>query len=643
MNVFGLLGLLSGGLQLVVPTYGLRLVRRFGAQSVGWFLVIAFSSLALLHVFASGRSGSPNGFGFGLSAEAVCAIASLLLLVGMGHLETVFSEREQGHSKEESICGQWASRVKAETADLVRRNHELAEGKTRCEQQLKVLEASEKRYRLLFDEHPQPMWVFDLRNHRVLLANAAALRQYGFTSVEFTALSARDLLSSESTTDRFHAYVAQRCSGTEPPVRWQHRRKDQQLIDVEMSGCDLRYDNTPARLVLAADLSSRRQRETEARNAVRCEVIGQVAGGFAHHFNNLLAVIEGNASVLSDEQTDPKSAGCLKNISAAVNRAAGLTRQLILAGGRRPVHVAAANLNALLRNSNHLLRRIVGNQVAIQNLYDVDLPLVLVDAQLMEQVVVNLVLNARDAMPSGGTITISTSTVLRKDAPLSHDGQVRTGEFVRLIVRDTGCGMTPEVRARLFEPFFTTKEINRASGLGLASVYGALKEQSGWLEFTSEPGKGTECRVFLPCAPASATLPRGEPQSAAVRGTILLVEPDDRTRNLARCTLNWNGYRVIETDGSAMALLLSESQAASIDLLFVDNSCSDGLTAGELANRLRESRPKLKVLLTSASESGDDAEEGDHNATPNCVSKPYRPEQLLEAVQIVLTGDTGHA
>jgi len=635
MSGFGAVGIISGGLQLIVPSYGLRLVRRFGAQSVGWFLVIAFSSLALLHLFTSGKTN--GALGTGLSAEAVCAIGALLLLVGMGHLETMFSERAQGQSKEQSLCGKWESRVKAETADLVRHNRELAADKGRCEERLKALENSETRYRLLFEENPQPMWIFDLRTHRILLTNAAALRLYGFKRDEFIALNAHDLLS-ESAVPRFQSFAAKPCSGVETPLRWQHRRKDNCQIDVEMIGFDLKYDNVPARLVLISELSARRQRETESRNALRLDVVGQVAGGFAHHFNNLLAIIDGSASLLIENQTDAKSAGHLKNISAAVNRAAALTRQLVSVGGHRPLHIVATDLNALLRSANHLLRRLIDDRIAFQHLYGAGLPLVLADIQLIEQIVVNLVLNARDAMSKGGTITISTSTVVRKDAPLTNDGQIRTGEFVRLAVRDTGCGMTPEVQARLFEPFFTTKDVGRGTGLGLASVYGALRQQSGWLEFTSEPGKGSEFRIFLPCAPASAVVARPEFQPVAMLGTILLVEPDDRSRGMARCILNWSGYRVIAADGSALALMLWDNQAANIDLLLVDSSLSDGMSGSELAQRLLQAKSKLKVVFASAADSNEGGDQSGKKGSLQCVAKPYRAEVLLQTVQASLTG-----
>lgn len=623
---------MSGGLQLVVPSYGLRLVRRFGAESVGWFLVVAFSSLGLLHLFGTGRPASVAGVA--LATEAIYAVGALLLLVGMGHLEALCSERLAGSSKERDLCGKWTSRIQSETSELIRKNQELLEQQALCEQRLLALEDSATRYHSLFDNNPQAMWVFDLRTRRILAANKAAARLYGLAREDLLACSAGDLMA-ESATERFSQYVATRCTGSETPICLVQKPKGRAPMETEMLGLDLRYDGAPARLVLVTDLAQRHQHDAELRNSVRFEVVSRVAGGFAHHFNNLLAIIEGRAALLQDEKTDAKSAQHLQHISTAVSRAATLTRQLLTVAGQRESHVAPMELNGLLMGMNQLIRRLVGNGVVLQTGYDSALPLVVADAYLVEQVLVNLVLNARDAMPNGGTISIQTSTIRRETAPVGNEPTPSTGEFVRLTVRDTGCGMTPEVQARLFEPFFTTKEVGQGTGLGLASVYGALKQQSGWIEFSSEPGKGTEARVFLPCAPVSEKIVRTKSYEVS-RGTVLLVEADDRTRSMARCVLNWNGYRVIEADGSATALMLWETQLSNIDLLLVDASLDDGLSGQELARRLSRAKPSLKVVFGSAPVAAGSGEGLEPNERVTMVARPYTPELLLQAVRSCL-------
>jgi CheY-like chemotaxis protein len=205
-------------------------------------------------------------------------------------------------------------------------------------------------------------------------------------------------------------------------------------------------------------------------------------------------------------------------------------------------------------------------------------------------------------------------------------------------VRDTGCGIPPDVQAHLYEPFFTTKGIGKATGLGLASVYGAVQKQSGWIEFTSQAGVGTEFRVFLPCAPASAVLRQtGSPTAKLpAKATILLVEPEDRARGLARCVLNLQGYRVIEADCSSTALLLWEGQAAGVDLLLTNATLPDGLSGGDLATQLRQTKPNLKVLYSSDGNSNGDEPKSALPEGLQIVSKPYRPDRLLQEVQNVL-------
>jgi len=222
----------------------------------------------------------------------------------------------------------------------------------------------------------------------------------------------------------------------------------------------------------------------------------------------------------------------LTQISTAVTRAATLTRQLLAAGSRRLVQLEPQDLNTLIRKQSQTLRRLVGEGIVLENTWGSYVAPVLADPYLLEYILLNLVLNARDAMPAGGAITISTATVRLDDTQVPGIPGARAGNFVRLAVRDTGCGMTPEVQAQLFEPFFTTKDIGKATGLGLAGVYGAVRQQSGWIEFTTDVGAGTEFRVFLPSAQAAEALARMEAKAAtrAIKGTVMLL---DRTSGRA--------------------------------------------------------------------------------------------------------------
>src|SRR6266496_892988 len=638
--MIGEIALIGGALELTVPSYALRLVRRFGAQHVGWFVVIAFASLAMLHLVGP-LELMWAGPAWRAVPDVIYGIASVLLLIGMGHLDTLFSERERARGNEARLQSRWQSQVNA--TELLRANQELLAQIAQLEQNEKALKESAAQYRFMFTENPQPMWIIDLRSSRFLAANRAALRQYGFTAEEFTRLTVRNLLPDTSVST-FLQYVAKPSSGLGLPEHWQHYRKDGSPMDVAITTVDVKYAGGPAKLVLAEDVGQRHRRELASRQARRMEVIGRVAGGVAHHFNNILTIIQGHACVLLNKPQDPKTAEQLNQISTAVTRAAGLTQQLLAAGSRRALHLEPQDLNVLIRKQIQTLRRLVGDGIVLENDWGSYVAPVLADRYLLEYILVNLVLNARDAMPAGGTITISTATVRLDDTQVPGNPEARAGEFVRLAVRDTGCGMTPEVQAQLFEPFFTTKDIGKATGLGLAGVYGAVRQQSGWIEFNTDVGAGTEFRVFLPSAPTAEVLARMEAKAAtrAIKGTIMLLEPDDRARGMARCVLNWNDYRVIEADCSAAASLLWNSQASNIDLLLTDLNLPDGLSGRDLADQFQKAKPSLKVIYSSVSSPGEETQKPALPEGLKFLPKPFTPDKLVQAVQSCLPAALDH-
>jgi two-component system cell cycle sensor histidine kinase/response regulator CckA len=281
------------------------------------------------------------------------------------------------------------------------------------------------------------------------------------------------------------------------------------------------------------------------------------------------------------------------------------------------------------------LRRLISEGISLQTGLSANLPFVLADPRVVESVLLHLVLNARAAMPQRGTLTISTTGVRVDAIQAERHPDVKPGPFVRLTVRDTGCGMSPEVQTHLFEPFFTTHDVGGGTGLGLASVYGAIKQHSGWIEFSTEEGVGTEFSVFFPCAPPSAVpaVPKVEAAPGATRETILLVEPAERARSLARFVLSHQGYRVIEADSAATALTLWESLGRNVDLLLTDSSLTNELSGKALAERLVQNKPGLKVVF--ASESAPAAETGDAPLSESLqfIPKPYVPEKLLKGVE----------
>ena len=497
MNGVGVFGVLSWVLQLTIPSYSLRLVRRFGTARVGWFVVMAFTALALLYLLKPLKPMSV-GTASGATIDLMFSIAAVLLVIGMGHVEAILSAGQQAEREERRVRSECQSRAEAQAAELAEENRTLSRKVASLEKSEAALRQAETEYRFLFVENPQPMWIFDLRSFRFLAVNRAALTLYGFTHEEFMGMTARHLVPAEGVA-RFQRDVARPCSVPQSRGSWQHRRKDGTGIDVEVTALDLRYAGCPARLILAGDLGRRINEEKQFYESQKQDVARQLAGGVAHHFNNTLSIISGHVSLLTQQTQDAKSADHLSQISAAVNCAAGLSRQLLIASSRFAMREEPIDLNSLLRTLQPMLTRLVGKDITVQTIYGAELPRIPGDVRLLEHILVNLVLNARDAMPRGGRLTIRTESV-RIGEPGPHERRPisRPGNFVRLAVRDTGCGMTPEVRSHLYEPFFTTRGIGKGRGLGLASVYGAVNQHTGWVECSTEPGKGTEFRVFLP-------------------------------------------------------------------------------------------------------------------------------------------------
>jgi two-component system cell cycle sensor histidine kinase/response regulator CckA len=635
MTSDGVSTVVTGLLQLSVPSYAFRLVRRFGTQRVGWFIVMAFVSLAFLHLAGPWRVPG-RGAGSILITDISYAVGSMLLLVGMGHVETMFRERDKARSHEVALRDAWDSHAKEETAHLIKVNKELQQAIAQRDEITEEVRHSEARYRQLFENNPQPMWILDLRDGRFLVVNLAAMRQYGFTAEEFAGLTGRDLLLPTCAAE-FVQDLGRACPNVESRGVWQHCKKDGTLIDVDVTAVDMDFGGRTARLVVAQDITQRRKRELRQQQAHKMETVGQVAGGIAHHFNNVLAIIEAHTSALLERPVDLKSAEELEHISAATSRAAALTRQLLMAGSRHMMKLEQIDLNALIRNLNPLLSRLVGEQILLENHFSF-LPAVLADRRLIEHILVHLVLNAREAMPNGGTLTVSTTRIHIDESQVESGHPDRAGDFVRLSIRDTGCGIPPESRPRVFEPFFTTREAGRGAGLGLASVYGAARQLSGWVEYTTEVDVGTEFRIFVPCAPATTGTAQTEPGSSTdAKATVLLVETDDRVRALARFVLNRHGYHVIEADGAATALVLWQGQGANVDLLLVDPSLPGDLSGCGLVVQFKQLKPGLKVLYTPAEKSGrvGSAELAATDGVTS-ITKPYSPDTLLQAVTATL-------
>ncbi len=382
--------------------------------------------------------------------------------------------------------------------------------------------------------------------------------------------------------------------------------------------------------------------EAQFRHAQKLESVGQLAAGIAHDFNNILTVIQGYADrLLITCKDEPGVVGQLKPISDAARRAATLTRQLLTFSRKQVIQTRALALNSVMQNLSAILPRLLGEDIELKTELAEDLPATQADAGMIEQVVMNLAVNARDSMPKGGQLRLATSQVEVDAAHALRQVGARQGWFICLEVADTGCGMSPETLDRIFEPFFSTKEIGKGTGLGLATVYGIVKQHLGWIEVTSEVGAGTCFKIFLPALsnPVEAS-PETTIHTREVRGgqeTILLVEDEPDLRELVSEVLQSYCYRVISAANGVEALKLWDQSEGRIDLLLTDVVMPEGMNGCELATQLRQRRPDLKVIYTSGYSAPMAGVELDSREAL-FLAKPYRPPALAKLVRECLDG-----
>ena len=396
---------------------------------------------------------------------------------------------------------------------------------------------------------------------------------------------------------------------------------------------------------LEAEVSERSQelthRTEQLFQARKMEAIGLLAGGVAHDFNNLLTVIRGRSELLRNRMSpgDPLRRH-VDLIEETSDRATGLTRQLLAFSRRQPFHARLVDLNVIVREMEPMLARLIGEDVTLRTALEARPGSVRADPSQLEQVVLNLAVNARDAMPRGGSLTLSTRTVDVDQAFVSRHPGARAGRYAVLDVTDTGAGMDVTTSSRIFEPFFTTKDVGKGTGLGLATVYGIVKQSDGNIWVQSEPGRGTTFEVYLPVAERGPEDEETRPEAHAAalpRGseTILLVEDEEAVRDLAREVLRGQGYTVLSARHGAEALLTAEGHGGSIELLLTD-VVMPGMSGIELAGRLTALRPDIRILFTSGYAGDRLGHAGPGGVPPDLLQKPFTPETLARRVRQAL-------
>jgi len=389
---------------------------------------------------------------------------------------------------------------------------------------------------------------------------------------------------------------------------------------------------------IGRDMTERLAAEERMRHAQRLEAIGQLTGGIAHDFNNLLAIVVGNLDLLFDDpHLDPKVRVYVEAAMHAAQRGADLTRGLLAFSRRQPLDPRVIDANALIGNLSRMLARTLGQQIEVEFSAGAGIGPVFIDPANLESAIANLAVNARDAMPDGGRLLIETQNATHDDEYVRLNCDAVRGDYVSVVVTDTGCGMPPEVLSRVFEPYFTTKDVGKGTGLGLSTVFGFVRQSGGYIKVYSEVGHGTTVRVYLPRAPGDAVLAAPAVQAKPERGkqeTVLVVEDNDAIRQLVLLQLGGLGYRSLEADGAAAALSLLQAGEA-VDLLFTDIVMPGGQSGHELARKALELRPGLKVLFTSGFPDAVLARshgiEGDA-----MLGKPYRQHELAQKVRAML-------
>ncbi|HMV99167.1 MAG TPA: response regulator [Acidobacteriota bacterium] len=393
------------------------------------------------------------------------------------------------------------------------------------------------------------------------------------------------------------------------------------------------------------DITERKRLEDQLRQSQKMEAIGQLAGGIAHDFNNLLTIITGySALLLKLPDTDHTVRKSLNAINEAGKRAATLTRQLLGFGRKTILQPKILDLNSVVTETGELLCRLIGEDILFTTVLAPDLSPVKVDPSQLDQILMNLAVNARDAMPTGGRLTIETTNVVLGDDYATTHMHCKAGPYVMLAMTDTGCGMTPDVLARIFEPFFTTKEVGKGTGLGLAMVFGIVQQSGGTINVYSEPGHGTTFKIYFPAAighPTSENDPGANVQLSGTE-TILLVEDDENVCELAVTSLKMYGYKVLTATDGKEALQMVRSTSGLVDLVLTD-VVMPNMSGPDLARMLQIQFPHLKILFMSGYTDDAVVRHGLLEADVAFIQKPYTPLGLVQKVRQVLDENTKEA
>ncbi|MCB9866694.1 MAG: PAS domain S-box protein [Phycisphaerales bacterium] len=510
------------------------------------------------------------------------------------------------------------------------------------------LRSSEERFHALV-EHAADAFFLISSDGRVLDVNQRACTSLGYTRDELLGMAVGEIDETLSGPESMQQGWQDTLANPQRTVEGIHRRKDGSTFPVEVKVGLLELNGRQVVLGLARDISARKAAEeerdlleTQLRHAQKMQAVGQLAGGVAHDFNNILTAILGNLEMSLPKleaalPADNLALGGLRQVERAAQRAAGLTRQLLIFSRRDVAKPEVLDLNAILRDMDKMLRRLISESIELVTIPQEALHRVRADAGQIEQVVMNLVVNARDAMPKGGRLTLEVANVTLDKAYSARHAEASAGPHVMLAVSDTGCGMDAETRERIFEPFFTTKDVGQGTGLGLATVYAIIRRAGGHVQVYSEPARGSTFRVYLPAVDAEVSAPAGAAGDDAPGGdeTVLVCEDDASVRKLTMHILQGAGYTVLTAENGADALDLADNHDGPIELLVTD-VIMPYMNGKELADELQLKRPEVRTLYVSGYTSNVIAHHGVLDADVAFLEKPYNRQSLLTAARAVL-------
>jgi PAS domain S-box-containing protein len=499
-----------------------------------------------------------------------------------------------------------------------------------------ALTMSEERFSKAFNESPLPSAIQSFPDQRFVDVNQRLAELTGYTREEMVGRIPGELFlwAKPEVVDPWYEGLLQRKLVRDQEAKIRNQAGALRETLVSLSPIDLR--GQPHALLVVQDISHRALLERQLRQAQKMEGIGQLAAGVAHDFNNILTVIQGHAGLVRQRMvSETPETKSLEQITTATARAATLIRQLLMFSRKQVMQFRYLDLNENLRVAIRMLERLVGEHVQIDFHPHSPLPAVHADSSMVEQIAMNLSVNARDAMPNGGRLSIITSLETVDREPTPSDSEHREGQYICVAFRDTGIGMDTQLLGRIFEPFFTTKPVGKGTGLGLSTVFGIVRQHKGWLDVESKPGQGSTFRIYFPVSdhPAERTELYTDATLRNGRETILVAEDEDALREMVVQVLRIQGYTVLAAASGSQALELWERRSAPVDLLLTDLVMPGGIMGSELAARLAGACPGLKVIYTSGYSPGMAGKDASLLEGRNFLPKPYSIGKLAQFVR----------